>query len=140
MITCLSFPYDDCVLKNLPMVFLNWFPSMLITFEIDGWISSKNLSLRRLDSYSLWICSSAACEWHQIQTNKVCLFRWELRISMPSTLSWLISLSASCDLGLVLFRRSSIFLWSSSVSIEVVHFSQRVCTSIFISAKSEKSI
>ena len=138
MITCLSFLYDDCVHKNLPMVFLNWFPSMLITFEIDGWIFSKNTSLSWFDSYSLWICSSAACEWHQIQTTTVCLSSWELRISMPSSFSWLMSLSVSCDLGLVLFRRSSIFWWSSSVSIDVVHFAPRVCTSIFITAKSEK--
>jgi hypothetical protein len=50
-----------------------------------------------------------------------------------------MSLSVWCDLGLVLSLRSSSFWWSSSDSIDVVHSAPRVWTSIFISAKSNKT-
>jgi len=120
------------------MVFLNWFLSILITFERDGWISSNNnTSLRWFNSYSISIYSRAACEWHQIQTTTVCLSNWEFRISIPSFFSWLMSLSVWCDLGLVLFRKSSIIWWSNCASIDTTHFSPHISrpTSNFSTAK-----
>ena len=112
------------------MVFLNCFLSMLNVFEKDGRLLSNNTSFSLFDSYSFWIFSRAACERHQIQTTTVFLFSWELRISMPSSFSWERSW---CDLGLFLFRRSLKYWWiSSCASVDVVNFSARACTSIFI--------
>ena len=127
----------ECVCNNLPTAFLNWFVSMLISFEMDGWIVSKTTSLSWFDSYNIWRYAMAACKCDQIQTITVCLSRWEFRITKPSFFSELISPSIIwCERGFALLLRSSSLLWSSScVSNNVFDFEPRVCTYIFITPR-----
>jgi len=126
---------DEWIQKNLPTVFLNWFLATLITLEIGGLISSKSQSLSWFDSYSFWIYLRAACERHQTQTIRVCLFSSEFRISMPSSFSWAMSLKVLCDLGFILFWRAAIFSWRSCVSVGVIQFTRWICTLSFITPK-----
>ena len=128
--------------RNSPIVFMNWFLSILIAIgwmlsEVDDRIfaRSNNISFSRFDSYNFWIYSLAACEQHQIQTTTVCLSTWQLSISMPASFNWLVRKSVSCVLGFVPFRRSSIFWWSSHLS---VNDAPQFVTSTFITAKNRK--
>lgn len=135
-----DFLHLEWVHKNLPIVFVNWFLSILITLDIDGWVFSKNTSPSPFTSHNFHKYTRAACQWHQIKTNTVCLFNWDFRISMPSSFSRLMILSVWYHLVLNLFRRSSILWWSRCVSIALVHFAPRVWTSIFITPKSATRI
>lgn len=108
---------------NLPTVFLSSSSSMLITkdwliSDVDDRIHARSTkaSVSLFDTYSFLIVSMAACDWHQIHTIAVFLSTRELSISMPSSFSSLMSFSFWCDLGLVLFWRSSIVCWSDLMS------------------------